>query len=61
MLVLEVDDLSGGGSPGLVLRELVYDCGDPAVLLHDRALIIEIIFARGMNSAGALWAHSLDA
>jgi hypothetical protein len=44
MLVLEVDDFSCGGSPGLVLRELVYDCGDPAVLLHGRALVMEIFF-----------------
>lgn len=48
MLVLEVDDFSCGGSPGLVLRELVYDCGDPAVLAHRRALVMEIFF-RAMN------------
>ena len=48
MLVLEVDDFSCGGSPGFVLRELVYDCGDPAVLAHRRALFMEIFF-RAMN------------
>jgi hypothetical protein len=48
MLVLEVDDLSRGGSPGLVLRELVYDCCDPAMLPHRRALvIIEVSFGAG--------------
>jgi hypothetical protein len=44
MPVLEVDDLPRGGSPGLVLRELVYDCGDPAVLPHRRALVVEVLF-----------------
>jgi hypothetical protein len=34
IVVLEVDDLSGGGPPGLVLRELIYDRNNPAVLFH---------------------------
>jgi hypothetical protein len=53
MLVLEVDDLPRGGSPGFVLRELVYDRGYPAVLLHCRALVIQASFARWMNQAGS--------
>jgi hypothetical protein len=61
MLVLEVDDFSCGGSPGLVLRELVYDCGDPAVLAHRRALVMEVIF-RAMNEfSRGIVTHSLDA
>jgi hypothetical protein len=47
MLVLEVDDLSRSGSSGLVLRELVYDCCDPAMLPHRRALVIEVSFGAG--------------
>jgi hypothetical protein len=49
MIVLEVDDLPGSGSPRLVLRELVYDRGYPAVLLHRRALVIQASFALWMN------------
>jgi hypothetical protein len=61
MLVLEVDDLSRGGLPGLVLRELVYDCGDPAVLLHRRALVMEISFRAMVEFSRGIVNTSLDA
>jgi hypothetical protein len=59
--VLEVDDLSRGGLPGLVLRELVYDCGDPAVLLHCRALVMEIFFRAMVEFSRGIVNPSLDA
>jgi hypothetical protein len=39
MAVLEVDDLAGRCSPGLVFGELVDDGGDPAVLLHRETVV----------------------
>jgi hypothetical protein len=61
MLVLEVDDLSRGGSPGLVLRELVYDRCDPAMLPHRRALVIEVSFGAGDEFSRGIVSTSLDA
>jgi hypothetical protein len=61
MLVLEVDDLPRGGSPGLVLRELVYDCCDPAMLPHCRALVMEIFFCAMDELSRDTVSTSLDA
>jgi hypothetical protein len=60
ILVLEVDDLSGGGPLGLVLRELVYDRNNPAVLFHC-ALVSEVFGGlddnRGIRIAYVLARH----
>jgi hypothetical protein len=55
MPVLEVHNLARGGSPGLLIRELVYDCGDPAVLLHCRALVVEFFFRAMEEVSGDIW------
>jgi hypothetical protein len=61
MLVLEVDDLPCGRSPGFVLRELVYDRGYPAVLLHCRALVMVASFRAVDESTRGIVSTSLDA
>jgi hypothetical protein len=44
MPVLQAHDLARSGSSGLLIRKLVYDRGDPAVLLHGGVLIVEFFF-----------------
>jgi hypothetical protein len=41
MPVLEAHDLARRGLSGLLIRKLVYDRGDPAMLLHGGVLIVE--------------------
>jgi hypothetical protein len=52
MPVLEVDYPARGRSPGLLVGKLIYDCGDPAVLFHCRALVVELLFSATEDVAG---------
>jgi hypothetical protein len=59
--VLKVDHLTGRGSPGLVVRELIYDRNNPAMLFHC-ALVSEGLGAvdvakRGIRIAYVLTRH----